>query len=323
MRTSGRLDTEAISVTLDHAVERGIVDRGTADRILAVAELPDVPALPPHPPERHLPATIEGLAYVGATLVVIGAVVLVSQHWQDLSSWARPSLLAATAIGLFATGAAVGADAPLTWRLRNIAWLVGLGATAGTLAVLTADVGGWSGSAVAVTVGGGVALLGAGLWRNGDLPLVHAATFVGLHVAVGGVLGGLDGAAAVGVGMIAVGFTWLFLAERRLLLPRWTGIPLGMIATLVGPQVTFESWRTTAPLIGLAVAIGFTVAGATLHRLTYTAGGVAGLLLYLPLTVARFFGDAGGPATVLFVSGAVLLAVAVTLVRRGTRRSGG
>lgn len=96
-----------------------------------------------------------------------------------------------------------------------------------------------------------------------------------------------------------------------------------MVALLIGPQITIGSWHTTAPVIGLCVASGLVVAGAVLHTFVLTAGGVLGLFLYLPLTVARVFHGAGGPAAVLLVSGALLLAVVTVVVRHGPHGSAG
>ena len=308
----------AVVAALDRAVVAGIVDRTTADAIAVVA--------PTTSPAGHGPRVspvIEALTYVGACLVMVGVCVFVSQYWEDLPVWSRPALLALAGAGLAAVGGVFGDATPVTWRLRNVTWVLALGALAGSLGVATVDALGWTGAPVATAIGTGVAVAGLALWRLGDLPLVQAGTFVGLAVATGGVLAAIDGAAAVGLGVLALGAVWTTLGYRGTLPPPYAAVPIGMLAMIVGPQITMSSWHTAAPVIGLCVATSLVVAGTLLHTFVVTAGGVLGLFLYLPLTVARVFGDTGGPAAVLLTSGALLLMVVTAIVRRGPHGSAG
>ena len=125
-----------------------------------------------------------------------------------------------------------------------------------------------------------------------------------------------DGAGAVGLSMAALGALWVLGGSASLLPPRYAAVPLGLIALLIGPAVTFESWNKQAPVIGLAASVALVVAGSISGEFIVTGSGVLGVMAYLPFTMAQLFGDRMGPAAIMLTSGVMLLVVMLVLLRR-------
>lgn len=302
---------------LDRAVAHGIVSRETADAILADERARLLAEPTEGPPQRPaVSALTEAIGYVGASLLMIGMVVLVGTYWQDLLTWSRLAILGGVAVAFFVVGALLRDESePVIWRLQNFVRLLSTGALAGFLGVLTVDALEWSGEPVAIAIGATVAVYSFALWRLKDRPAQHLTTVIGLLIGTGGLMAWLDGQGAVGLAVLAIGAGWLALASRDLVPPQLVATVLGLAACLIGPAITAGSWQHASPVIGLAVAVTLIVVGSVIHQFLVTGAGVLGLFAYVPYTLGVFFGGALGAPVILLVSGAMLLVVMFALLR--------
>ncbi len=315
--------TTDLAAALDRAVASGLITADTAAAIRAQegAEAVTIDAgsrpavATPEPRRSRIPATAEALGYVGAAVLILGLISLISSAWPDMPFAARTAVLAATVLVLFGVGTTLDDDEPIEWRLRSVVWGLSIGAAAGLAAHVVVDGFGWTEEAVAVATGSVAALYGVALWRLKDRPTCQVGTFVGIVVAMIGVTSWLDGSPAMGLAVMAVGVLWLALARLDKVPPRYAGVVLGCAALLMGPGITSESWSTAAPLIGLVVGAGLVAMGAVRAGLLVTAAGVIGVIVYLPWSLSELFGDAVGPAVIQVVTGAALLGAMVVLLR--------
>jgi hypothetical protein len=303
-----------------------LVERAVAAGIITDEQASAMRSLPPvadPTPARQVPAYAEVFGYLGAVLVIVGAVALVAQFWSDLGTVPRLAVLGGAAAALWGAGALVdeGAD-PALWRLRGVLWLLSSGAFAAFVAILGADGFGWEGEAVAVTTGGLVALASASLWQLRDRPGQHLSCLVGAAVAIGATGGWADGAGAVGVGLWALGALWVGLGLREVLPPSFVALVLGAGLALLGSGVTGGSWADVGPLFGLVTAGGLLALGTFRNRFLLTGAGVLGLLFYVPSVATQFFADSFGVPVVLLASGMALLAGALVILRRGPLAGG-
>jgi ethanolamine utilization microcompartment shell protein EutS len=243
-------------------------------------------------------------------------VTLVSRFWEDLATAGRLAVVGGAALLLLVVGLLLrDEDDDVIWRLRSFVLLLSAGALGGFVGVLTVDALSWEGEPVAIAIGSAVALYGAALWRLKNRPAQQLTTLVGLIVAVFGVMYLLDGEAAVGLSVFAIGAVWLALGMQDRLPPALVATALGSIAVLVGPAVTAGTWEHAAPVMGLAVATGLVALGTWKHEFVLTGFGVIGLFGFLPWTLGALFGETAGPPVILLVSGVLLLAVMLLLLR--------
>ncbi len=270
----------------------------------------------------RVPATAEALGYVGAAVLILGLISLVSSAWPDMSFPARCAVLVAVLLVLFGAGLPLDDDEPIEWRLRSVVWGLSIGAAGGLTAQVVVDGFGWTEEAVAISIGSVTALYGLGLWQLKDRPTCHAGAFVGSLVAIVGVMSWLDGPPAMGLSVAGWGLAWLLLSRTERVPPTYAGAVLGCAALLIGPVITAESWSTAAPLLGLGVAATLVCVGAMGSLLLMTAAGVVGVVVYLPWSLSAIFGDAIGPAVIQVVTGAGLLGAMLILLRFRRRSAG-
>lgn len=311
-----------IDTVLERAVDVGLIDRPTATAIAALA-VADPGASPPSgaaTDRRAIPAALEAIAYVGASLLAIGAVVFVGQYWDELSTAARLAVLAATTAVLAGATVMTGEHDPVRWRLRAFLGMLTAGATAAVTVEALVDAIDWRDEPVVMVTGGAVALVSLALWQWRDRPAQQATTYVGLHLGAGGVAAWVHGAEAVGLVMLLIGIGWLVAAERNLLPSRTVAGFLALVAIGVGPAVTAGGLDRVAPLIGVAVATALVAVGSWRHRFVVMVAGVAALFVYLPWTLGAWFGETIGAPAVFMISGSMMLAVVLWTSRARRRR---
>jgi hypothetical protein len=269
-----------------------------------------------------VPVAVELLGYLGGVLATAGGVLLAARFWEDLPTWTRLALLGVAAAALWAAGAQVaeGAD-PAAWRLRGVLWLLSSAVVAFFAGVLAADVLGARDEQAALLAGLAAAAQAGALWRLRPRPLQHLACLAGLATATGAGAAALGGdEAAVGLTIWALGATWVALAWRRLLPPAGLGLALGAAVVLLGAQTTAARAEGAGLAFALASAAALLVGGTTGRRFALAGVGIVGIFLFLPPTVGHFFGGTLAVPVVILASGAVLLAVAVALLRSQARR---
>lgn len=302
---------------LQRATEAGVVTADQAAALLAFAAAPPPSARADAHLRRAVPAAVEIVGYLGAILTMIGAATLVGQFWDDMASWSRLAIIGSLAIGLWGAGAVVdeSADAVL-WRLRGFLWLLSSAAAAFFAGLLGADVLEWDPEAVAILVGSVTALHAGALWQLRDRPAQHLACAAGFIAVLAGAGAWVDGPGMVGLALWAFGAVWLVLGWRRIVVPAVVALLAAPALMLVAAGVTGGSWESVAPLFGLATAAALLTAGTMFKEFTITGIGVAGVFVYLPMSGAQYFGEAIGVPIVLLVTGVLLIALMVLLLRR-------
>ncbi|HEY7605728.1 MAG TPA: hypothetical protein VID07_02995 [Actinomycetes bacterium] len=259
----------------------------------------------------------ELLGYLGGTLAVVGAGLLAARFWPDLALWARLSLVGLAAVALWAAGALVPEQAaPALWRLRGVLWLGSSAAVAFLAALVGTDMLDLDGEAVALLAGLVTAIHASVLWWRRPRPLQQLACLAGLAVAAGAgvaVTGGNE--AAVGLSIWAVGVLWVLGGWRALLPPPVVALVAGAVVVLQGAQATAVRWEGAGLVFGLASAAGLLAAGTTGRRLALAVVGIIGVVMFLPATVVHFFAGTVGVPVLLLLTGVVLLALTMTLLR--------
>lgn len=303
---------------LERAAEAGIVSGEQAAALLALVDARPRHADGVQRAQRGPSVAIELVGYTGAVLAMIGAGTLVGQYWDDMASWSRLALVGSLAAGLWGAGAVVdeSADAVL-WRLRGFLWFLSSAAVAFFAGLLGADVFTWSPEPVAAFVGTVTALHAGSTWQLRDRPAQHLAFLAGVIAALAGASAWVDGPGLVGVVLWALGLGWLVLGWRRLVEPADVALVVAPGLMLVAAGITGGSWESAAPLLGLVTAAALLAGGSIQREFLVTGVGVAGVFVYLPMSGAEYFGDTIGVPIVLLVTGALLIALMVLLLRRG------
>jgi len=273
--------------------------------------------------ESRVSRGIEAIAYLGVSLVMVAVWVLIAQSWNDLVPAARLGLSALIVVVLFTVGAFLGrSDEPAVSRAQAFAWFLTVGAVALAANVVIEDLleveGDWAFFFVSL-----ISLLAAGaLWW------MLASS---LQVVAMGVTAAITVAAAVtandslpdwmyGVSLAGLGALCILLAWREILRPGQASYMLGAVGVLL---IAFpEGGDLPWPLLGLAAGMGLMALSVVLNESLLLGLGVAGLFIYIPMTVFELFGDSLGVPVALLVTGLVLLGVVVITarLRKGTRK---
>lgn len=118
---------------------------------------------------------------------------------------------------------------------------------------------------------------------------------------------------AVGVGLVVLGLT------RRVLRGRPVIVLVGGLTIVGGAALCGLQSVTFATLFGLATAIGMVALGTRPGTAVMSLFGSLGLLVNVPWAVNWFFPGEGRAPLLIFVSGALIIVVAVLLARSGAR----
>lgn len=128
-----------------------------------------------------------------------------------------------------------------------------------------------------------------------------------------------DGAIATGTVMWAVSAGLCLLGVRRLgRVPLLLEI-LGATGTLVACAVLAAATQTAATLAGLLTAAALLAISLRPGRVAFLPVGAAGLLAFVPWSIAWFFPGEGRVPLLISVSGLLIVAVAVLMARSGRR----
>ncbi|MCZ7532121.1 MAG: DUF2157 domain-containing protein [Acidimicrobiia bacterium] len=309
-------------------VDAGIITADQARDILARETLPYGVSAPSTDQARQT-NTVEVLGYIGTVLVLIAAVILVSNAWSELSRAVRIAVSGAGGVILAGVGLiAIRSAAPVLIRIGRVSLM---------LAPVPISV------AVAGTVGGlanpdlasffsFAAALGLSFWWYLATPSApqHVALIMS---AFGTVVSATimllpDGnwGWVTGTGVVALGGLWMALATSNRLAEQRLGEILGIVLWLIGELVVSLSVvshdgvvPTLASTAFVAVGVAMTVFGVTRGRTPLLVGGMVGLWLFLPLLVFGLFNDGVGVPLAFLVGGGVLVGSAVLLGKRSTR----
>ena len=306
--------SSSLEDVLERAVAAGHITAAQAATILDEERRrePSTQRLPP----RVSPA-LEAFGYLGAVFVIVGAMSLASESWHDAGTAGQLGLLGSTSLILTAAGLAIHDEGePVLWRLRGVLHLLGSGAVAGFSTILSSDAIGAEDEWPAMVVGLVIALYAGTLWRRQDRPALHLACFVGVLTFTAALFTRLShNAVIVGLALWLLGAAWAVAARKDFVPSRSLGLGLGGILALISAGITAFEWHHVGVLFALATALALLAIGIRVDDFGETALGVIGAFVYLPATIAIFFGEAAGVPIVLLFSGIALLALMVVLVR--------
>lgn len=185
----------------------------------------------------------------------------------------------------------------------------------------------WKGPGLLVATSSAVALISAGMLKRF---VHHRASYVAL--ATVGFVGLLQstlgmtiahfakhGGVATGLTVSAVGAISIIACDYRLLRQPIAMTCLGALATVLGLAITGVQSVAFATIGGLVVSVGLLALGSLPQHAVLSIFGSLGLLIYVPWSIGHFFpGDVSAPL-LLFISGVLIVAIAVLLSRMGGR----
>lgn len=289
-------------------VEAGLIDSDTAAAIEA------------HESTRsgagRIGRGMEAIAYLGAVLVLVALVVLATEFWDRIEPWGRLALSAIVALVLFMVGLLLGrSDEPALDRAQTFAWLLTVAAVILTALVAVRDLAGIDEGASFVWVSVTALVTSGLLWwlRDSVLQMVGMAIAAGASVIA--VISQIESAPewAFGLGFAGLGVLWILMTWGGWFRPERTSYALGAIGALLiaFPEGADLPW----PLLGLGAGLGLMALSVPLNQSVLLGLGVAGLFVYIPMTIFEVFGESLGIPFALLITGLILLAVVVITVR--------
>lgn len=272
-------------------------------------------------PGQRRGLVVEALGYLGGALAIVAGFIAVRQLWPEIPTGAELVFAAGGAVALLGAGAAIRAagDPPLG-RLRSVLWLMSTASLAAFVGVLAAQVWDFRGISTAVAMAGAATIYAAALWWRTRAPLQHLAMFASAAVLVGtGVSQAGPGLRAwgPGLGIWALSGLWVIAAHRGYLMPREVGYLAAVIGLLVGAQLTMEI--AAGQVLALATVAGLLTAGVVLRRVILLVLGAVGVIMTVPETAARYLPENVGAPLAIFITGLILLGVALRLARTRKR----
>lgn len=328
--SSPRTVASPLADALERAVDRGVITPEQATAIVAAesghgevsAAVAGADEVAGH---RGVgPLVAEALGYVGVALATIATILVAQRSWAELEPWARVGLLALLSVGLLALGLVLRPSSGPVARVRGLAWLLSVVALAATLAVAGEEYLDLVPERLTAAVASTCALYATVLWWLWARTLQQLAVFVAVTVAASTGVVAVDRSLTVFVGLTvwSIGVAWIALTWGQVVRPLRAGYVLGAIAVVIGPRLSFE--EVLWPLaLGVVSGVLLIVASMVLRAPILLGAGVVGLFIHVPLAVFEVFGDTLGAPVSLFITGVVLVAVALVLARLRPGRQGG
>jgi len=258
---------------------------------------------------------IEALAYLGGTVVLVGAMLIGAQYWADLSVGARLVIVAATAVVLLAAGFAIPAGTgAVPRRLRSILWLLSTAAGAAFWALLGHQALHWAVEDTALMTGLATAVYAALLWAVTRAALQQIAAFVSTLITAGTIGAHLDGAAWPGIAVWITSVAWLVAGRAEVTATKRLTQSLAAAGLVFGAILTMPD--DVAIVFALTTTIALICAGVIWREIPVVLIGSIGLVQILPVAVTTWFsGRAAAPVALVF-GGGLLVVAAVVLARR-------
>lgn len=277
------------------------------------AESADTPPAP-----RAASILVEALGWLGATIVVIGLGILISDWWGDLGAWGRIVLVAVVSTALVAAGFVLPGDSGPSRRVRVALWLAGSLGAAFAAGLVVDEAPGEADELIGVIAALTSALVSAVLWRVGRHAVQHLATAVALGLAAMFFVAWLYPPEFEwlwpGLALSAFGTLWAGLSAAGLIRPDDVGVRIGAAMSIFGALTTMGS----DPGRVVAVLVVAAWVGAALWRsdLVLLGMAAAGALVSVPVLVNEWFPGALSAAIALLVVGGLLVGAAIWVARR-------
>jgi hypothetical protein len=274
------------------------------------------------PTTGRLPLVVEALGYIGGVLSLVGAVLLLSRYWTDMSLAVRLGLGVAVSLVLMVAGLVLHETDPALVRLRWSLWLLSSAAAGVTTGLLALD--GFDAEApivVALAVAVVVGLQNAFLWAGRMRPVQQALALASIPVIAGAAAAQVAGMTVTGLVVALAGVVVLGTGlSGRTVLPALTD-GIGAVALVAGVALTIDDRTGPGLLAVIAVAAGL-MALALLprgveresERVVLSVIGIVTMVQALPQTLAWFSRDAG------IATGLVLAAVGAGMMLVAQRR---
>lgn len=129
----------------------------------------------------------------------------------------------------------------------------------------------------------------------------------------------LDAGAATGVATWLFGAAMVAIGGRRLVRQPMLVESFGAVALIGGAALTAIQWSGFAPLFGVATAIGLITIGMLPGQVLMSVFGSLGLLINIPWAIGYYFPGEGRVPLLVFISGVLIILIAVLLARMGGR----
>lgn len=259
---------------------------------------------------------MEALAYLGAVLVLIALTVLAGQFWDRIEPWGRLILSSVVTLVLFTVGLMFArSEEPAVNRAQTFAWLLAVAAVALTMGVAVDDLAAVDQPHAFLWVALSSLLASTTLWvfRKSVLQMVALGASAGTTVVA--ILSQIPASPdwAFGLGFAGLGVVWLLLTWAGVFRPARTGYAIAGVGMLLVafPEGTNLPW----PVLGLLVGLSLMALSVLIEENILLGLGVAGLFIYIPMTIFEVFGDSLGVPVALLITGLILLAVVVATMR--------
>ncbi len=330
---------------LDRWVAAGLMTDDQARRIADWERDQDHAPAPAAPaaPAPIMSLAAEALAYVGGAVVIAAIAIVASGYWDRFGFGARVAIPAVATVLLLIAGIAV----PRTWaavgvRMRAALWLTASAALFPMLAVIT-DQAHLSGETSMLFVSAPLFVATAVLWLIHRTAPQQIAAFVALELlgvaATNIIIGRFDALAGASLALIAI--AWGACA-RGGLLPgggRWAppahegpaaaalkhqrgqrrwGLGLGTAGAALGGIVLAGGWDTS--WMGVIPIVVIVAAGVAIGDVPVLIVAAIGTVIVLPMVAERYTQSTLATAIVLLIVGATMVALAILVARRHTRR---
>lgn len=286
----------------------GLIDVETADAIERFeSERPGV---------SRVGRGMEAVAYLGAALILVALGILATEFWDRIEPWGKVTLGAAVAVVLFVAGLLLGrSEEPAVDRAQTFAWLLTVAAVALTAAVTLSEFAGTDEQDTFLYASVASLVAAVVLWwlRASVLQMVAMGAAAGFTVVAGVSHFESPPDWAFGLAFSGVGLLWLLLTWLGVFRPTRTSYALAAIGILLisFPEGNDLPW----PLLGLGAALALMGLSVGLGENVLLGLGVAGLFVYIPMTIFELFGESLGVPVALLITGLVLLGVVVATVR--------
>jgi hypothetical protein len=305
-----------MSVLVDRWAASGLVSGDQAERMRA--DLAGLTNQERHRvPPRAGSVVVEALGYLGGVIVVVGALSVAAQYWEELSTaWRLGGVLATAVLLLIAGAVAPVARGAAAVRLRSVLWLASTAAASGALALLADDVLDLGVRDALLVIGAGTATYATALWLVNRNLLQQLAMVAAAAMTAAAVVNKADvGPDAPGLGVWGVGVVWALLGWGGFLGPRRVVLALGTALAIFGGMLAGGSDAgLVLTLVTIAVAVA---ASILLQDLVLLGVATLGALVNIPAAMTRWFPDSLVGAWALVVAGLVLVTAAVWIARSG------
>lgn len=279
---------------------------------------------------------IEALTYVGSAVIIAALTVVTVGYWESLGRAWQITIPAFATGGLLVAGAVIPAGlGAVGVRSRGALWMVSTATFTG-LAAVVADALGWVGPSVPRAVSILAFLYALPLWLRHRFVTQQAASFAAtLFVAVAMFRTLTHGVAAAGIAISIVGIAWGIAARQGWLPGQGRLLPPAAVSADSGPAAAAErKWGTGIAAGGAAIGaimlanseatawsgvlpvVVILAAGIAWGSIAVIVIGALASLVAFPAIAEHYLHSTVAVAVVLLATGAVMVAIAVTMVRR-------